>query len=339
MKRLIALAASAVLVLAFFASCGKQGNSNGKLVIYSPNTESIVNAIIPRFEAASGVKVDIISAGTGEIWKRIASEKNNPNADLVWSGQYPHYKPELLETYVSIHNDEIMPQYRNIDGTMTPFCLDGAILAVNSNLIGDIRVESYADLLNPALKGKMIIGDPTNSGSAFQQLINILTVIGGNDYTSPDNKGWEYLRQLLVQIDGKIGQSSSTVHKGVADGEYTVALTYEDPVISYIRDGAPVRAVYPTEGVSFQPSLAGIIKDCKNLDNAKKFIDYIVSKEGQDIIGTELTIRPIRADAQLASYMKPLSEINIAHDDFIKASEDKLKILELYKDIVTSLQE
>jgi iron(III) transport system substrate-binding protein len=332
MKKTIVLALCTVLALSVFFGCKK--DSGGKLVIYSPNSESLVTNIIPKFEELTGIKVELISAGTGEVWKRIESEKNNPYADIVWGGQLANYNADLLEDYVSSNNNGVLPQFRNISGKMTPYCLDGSVLLVNTNLIGNIKVDGYADLLNPALKGKLIMGDPTNSSSAFAQLSNMLMDMGGN-YTA--DAGWNYVRSLLIQVDGKIAQSSSGVHKGVADGEYTVGITYEDPSVTYVRDGAPVRVVYMKEGVSFLPALTGIVKGSKNLESAKKWVDFIVSKDAQNIIGTQLTVRPVRDDAELSSYMTPFSNFTITDEKPADIMVNKTKIVDRYKELVTSV--
>lgn len=324
----------AALMCVMVVGCQKKSAAGGNLVIYSPNTEALVENIIPAFEKATGVKVEIISAGTGECWKRIESEKNNPVADIMWGGQT--YKDELVERYVSVHNDEVLPQFRNVGGVATPYCLDGSVLLANKGLLSGIKVEGYADLLNPALKGKLIMGDPANSSSAFAQLTNMLYDMGGGDYFA--ESGWNYVRDLLIQLDGKIAQSSSAVHRGVAEGEYTVGLTYEDPSASYVRDGADVGVIYMKEGVSFMPAFALIIKNSKNPENAKKFVDFLTGKEAQDIIGTQLTVRPVRGDAQLGAYMRPITEINLIAEDMALIAERKAEIVERYKSLITSLQ-
>jgi iron(III) transport system substrate-binding protein len=160
--------------------------------------------------------------------------------------------------------------------------------------------------------------------------------MGGGDYFA--DAGWTYVESLLRQLDGKIAQSSSGVHKGVADGEYTVGLTYEDPSASYVRDGAPVKVVYMKEGVSFLPATSGIIKNCKNLENAKKFMDFLTSREAQDIIGTQLTVRPVRDDAALGSYMTPFSAITMIEEDQAQLGAGKNGIIDRYKNLVTSLR-
>jgi iron(III) transport system substrate-binding protein len=205
-------------------------------------------------------------------------------------------------------------------------------LLVNKDLIGDIKIEGYKDLLNPALKGKIAMGDPSNSSSAFAQLTNILLAMGG-DYTNA--AGWDYVKNLLAILNRKILNSSSAVHKGVADGEYIVGLTYEDPSAAYVRDGAPVEVIYMKEGVVYLSPGAAILKGAKNIENAKKFMDFLTSKKAQDIIGTKLTVRPVRADAKLGSYMKPIDQIKVIQEDVIYVQQHKNEIVEKYKAIFT----
>ncbi|MDR1951899.1 MAG: ABC transporter substrate-binding protein [Elusimicrobiota bacterium] len=336
MKKLIALSVSLLFAGIVFVGCGSSSSKAGKLVIYSPNTEDLVDNIIGAFEKETGIKVEIISTGTGEIFKRVEAEKNNPNADVLWGGSWAIYASnlDLLEEYVSENDKDLPKQYQNTTKKITTYCLDGSVLLVNKNLIGDITIEGYRDLLNPKLKGKIAMGDPSNSSSAFAHLTNMLLAVGGN-YTNP--AGWNFVKALLIQVNGKILNSSSAVHKGVAGGEYTVGITYEDPSAAYVRDGAPVEIVYMKEGVVFLYPGSAIVKGAKNLENAKKFLDFITSKKAQDIIGTQLTVRPVRADAELGSYMKPINEINVINEDYDYVQKNKNAIVDHYKRIFTEI--
>ena len=73
-----------------------------------------------------------------------------------------------------------------------------------------------------------------------------------------------------------------------------VGLTYEDPALKLLNDGVDVKVIYPKEGTVFLPGNAAIIKNAKHMENAKKFIDFLLSQDIQDKLGTETTIRPIR---------------------------------------------
>ena len=319
-------------------SSGTDGSSQGggELVIYSPNSEGLINATIPLFEEKYGVSVELIQAGTGELVKRIQSEKNDPYADVLFGGSWSQMydNEELWEPYVSANNDNVEDAYKNGCGFITGNTLDGSVLIVNTDLIGDIEINGYEDLLNPELKGKIATADPANSSSAFAHLTNMLLAMGGYE----DDQAWQYVEDLFENIDGKICESSSAVYKGVADGEYVVGLSYEDPCTQLVRDGAPVEIVYMEEGVVFLPASGVIVKGAKNMDNAKLFMDFIVSKEVQDIWGSTLTNRPVIKDATTSEDMRPFSEINVIEEDIPYVSAHKGEIVNRYTEIFTDLQ-
>lgn len=328
----------AFTLLMVLAACGSEEDNENKLVIYSPNSEDIINTIIPMFEQETGIEVELVSAGTGELLKRIETEAGNPNGDIMFGGSKAQMlgNGDLFEEYTSKNNDNMLEGHQNVGGFLTPYGADGSVILVNTDLIGDIEINGYEDLLNPELKGKIAAADPASSSSAFAQLTNMLLAMGG-DYTS--DEGWNYVEELVKNLDGKVASGSGNVHKGVADGEYTVGLTYEDPALSYVRDGAPVEVVYPEEGTVFLDAGVEIIKDAKHLDNAKAFADFITSEKAQNAFAQELTIRSLGKDVEIADYKKPLEEINIIEEDEEYVEEHRSEIVDTYKDVFTGAQE
>ncbi|MDO4701093.1 MAG: ABC transporter substrate-binding protein [Erysipelotrichaceae bacterium] len=310
--------------------------ASDKLVIYSPNSEGLMNSVVPLFEKTYGVKVEVIQAGTGELIKRLQSEKDDPYADVLFGGAHSQYisNPDLWENYVSTHDATLPEAYQNKSGFTTSYVLDGSVLIVNKELAKDIKIESYEDLLNPALKGKIAMGDPANSSSAFAQLTNILLAKGGYE----SEEAWDYVAKLIEQLDGKVASGSSAVYKSVADGEMVVGLSYEDPCAQLVRDGANVEVVYPSEGVVYLPATSGIVKNAKNLENAKKFIDFLQTPEVQDIFGTTLTNRPVLEAAKTGDYMTPIAQIKVLEEDREWVNAHKGELSSKYTDLFASLQ-
>lgn len=303
------------------------------LVVYCPHPVEFINPIIAEFEAKSGISVEVITAGTGELLKRVEAEKDNPLGDIFWGGSNSTLLPkkDLFEVYKSVNEDAVFDYCKNVEGMITRFTVIPSVIMVNTNLIGDIKVEGYEDVLNPALKGKIAFADPAKSSSSFEHLINMLYAMGKGD----PEKGWDYVGKLCANLDGKLLSGSSAVYKGVADGEYTVGLTFEEGAAKYVKDGAPVKVVYMKEGVVIKPDGVQIIKNAKNMENAKKFIDFVTSKETQTLIANQLCRRSVRTDVPAANGLTPTSEINIIKDNEEINSANKQAWLDKFKEIYT----
>ena len=117
-----------------------------------------------------------------------------------------------------------------------------------------------------------------------------------------------------------------------------MGLSYEDPCAQLVLDGAPVKIVYMKEGTVFLPASATIIKGAKNIDNAKLFIDFILSEEVQNIWGSTLTNRPVMKDAATNDAMTPMADINVIEEDIPYVSAHKSELVDKYTEIFTDLQ-
>jgi len=336
MKTLKKLATVSLAVACTFAltACKNEAKNGDSLVVYSPHPLEFINPLVTEFENQSGITVEVVAAGTGELLKRVEAEANNPLGDVLWGGSLSTLEPnsELFETYKSVNESAILDDYKNVDGKITRFTVIPSVIMVNKNLIGDIKVEGYADLLNPALKGKIANADPSKSSSSFEHVINQLYAMGNGN----PEAGWDYVNQFVKNLDGKLLSGSSAVYKGVADGEYTVGLTFEEAAAKYVADGAPVEIVYMNEGTIAKADGVVIIKDAKNMDNAKKFIDFVTSKEGQTLVANELNRRSVRGDVEAAKGLAPFENLKLIKDDEAWSNANKQIILDKYKDIYTS---
>lgn len=205
---------------------------------------------------------------------------------------------------------------------------------INKDLTKGMDIKGYADLINPELKGRISTADPVNSSSAFSQLTNILLAKGGYD----SEEAWNYVEELFTNIDGKISSSSSNVYKTVADGEMAVGLSYEDPTVKLLNDGANVEIIYPEEGTVFLPANSAVVKHAKNMDNAKKFIDFIISKDVQEVLAKSTTNRPVRDDVEIGENMKPLAEIKTLTEDYEYVIQHKDEIVQHYNEIFVEIQ-
>ena len=326
-----------LLAMIFIISCSQDGETNREeLIIYCSHPLDLMNTILDDFKLKNPeIKVDVVTAGTGELLKRIEAERENPLGDILWGGTLNSVKSksDLFENYVSTNESNIYEEFQNEEGNFTRFSAIPSVIMINTNLIGNVKVEGYADLLNPALKGKIAAADPASSSSAFEHLVNMLYAMGNGN---PEN-GWNYVERLCANLDGKLLSGSSAVYKGVADGEYAVGLTYEEGGISYVVLGSPVKVIYMKEGVISKPDGVYIIKGGKNLENAKKFIDYCVSLDAQNILINKVNRRAIRTDADSSEVVIPMTEIYSITDNPDIVESNRQKWLDKFRDIFTGI--
>ena len=326
MKKLLALCVLLSMCLCSVAFAEE------KLVIYTTVSKGVVSELVPMFEKETGIKVEIVRAGVGELIKRIQSEKDNPLADVLWGSALASLQAAgepYFEHYVSVNNDAMVDRYKNVEGWVTRHSLAVRCLLVNKNLIGDIPVTGYADLLNPALKGKISHVDPSASSSGYGHLCNMLFAMGGNDL----DKGWEYVDKFCANLGNKLLNSSSAVWKGVNDGEYTVGLTYEEVALQSVKSGAPVKIVYMKEGCFVEPNCTAIIKNAKNLENAKKFIDFLTGKEAQSMLINKLNLRSVRKDVEMGADFTATEDIPLFSADTSMSGKMKKAWLAKFKDL------
>ena len=336
MKRIIITILFALSLLYSIMGCSTEKSDTGEnsLVIYSPHPLSFLNALVDDFKAKNpGINVELIGAGSGELLKRVESEKDNPLGDVLWGGTVTIVKPKayLFEDFATTNSENI--PYKNIEGPLTRCTVVPSILMVNTNLAGNIKIEGYEDLLNPALKGKIAFADPAAAQSPFEHLVNMLYAMGGGD----TEKGWDYIKKFCANLDGKLLSGSSATYKGVADGEYTVGLTFEQGGVDYVAWGSPVKVVYMKEGVISKPDGVYIIKGAKNMENAKRFVDYITSYDAQKMINEKLNRRAVRSDLPPSNLFIPIEDINIIYDDEDLVVANKQKWLDKFRDIFTSI--
>lgn len=357
MKRLSLILLSAALVMSLTTSCNSGGNggdpapaatpssggtdapqaaaSTGKLIIYSPLTESMIDSMIQMFEADTGIEVEALAMGTGDALKRIETEASKPQADILWSGTIGTVKSksEFFADYTCANEDSFYPEYKNTEGNLTRFDTIPSVIMVNNDLIGDIQINGYKDLLHPDLRGKIAFADASASSSSFEHLVNMLYAMGDGN---PDN-GWDYVKAFCEQLDGKQLGGSSAVYKGVADGEYVVGLTFEQGAAQYLGAGAPVSVVYMEEGVIFRGDGAYIIKDCPNEESAKIFLDWLTSYDVQDYMNSTQFRRTVRTDVPETDAMAAMSTIHVIEDDESVTAAHKSEWLDAFKEIFTDV--
>ncbi len=261
-----------------------------------------------------------------------------PRADLVLGLSLTDISEEkdLFLPYVSFNDKYLLEPYRNLSGFATNYVLHGNCIAVNQTLAGRYEeIDSYSDLLRPEFYGEIDLADPKASSFGYEQLINILAANGGYGSES----AWNMVKGLLTQSPRGIHKSIADVYQEIASGRSMIGLSREDSCAQLIREGADLKLVYPKEGTLFIPRTAAILKSSVHDEYAKHFVDFLIGKDMQDILGTLLTSRPVRRDAQTSQFLPPIDRIQVIQTDLSELASHKEEILSHYENIRKEVEE
>ncbi len=308
---------------------------SGTVVVYSPHDADPLNAGINQFmETYPNVKVEVVAAGTGELCNRIAAESANPIADVLWGGgadSLAAFK-EYFQPYECANDEFIGEAYKDPDDLWIGESPLPMVIFYNKELIekdGLTIPQTWEELTNPEWKGKIAYCLPSKSGSAYTQLCTMILGHGGKE------DGWDFIKKLYENLDGKMVDSSGKCHKMVADGEFYVGLTLEKAAVQYAEDPS-VGFVYPQDGTSADPDGVALEKGCPTEENAKLFKDFVTSKECQAEQSQTWGRRPVRSDLEVGEGMAKLEDIILVDYDFDWAANEKEAIIETFNEIMVN---
>ena len=270
-----------------------------------------------------GIAVQVERSGAERIYQRITEEygSNIHNVDVVDSSDAANlvdYKQRnWLAAYVPADVGKWPARQRDPDGF---FAADRATLSVigyNTQLIQPADApKSYADLLAPKWKGKIVKAHPAYSG-------NIMTAT--YEISKAPGLGWAYMQKLAQQGIMQV-QSSTEPPKKLALGERPVMFDgNEYNALMLIDTQAPIAIVYPTEGTPLVSGAAGLMKDAPHPNAARLFDSYLFSAEGQQLLVTTGELRSFNPGVTEPANRVPLSKIKVFTADpaeQIKAVDD-----------------
>lgn len=336
---LIALASGICFAGGTSESKISEAGPTGSLVLYSSANDEEYYMIVDAFSAKyPNIKIECVQGGTGELLARERAEAANPQADIQFGGlSYSHSVTyaDLWEEYVSPNNAKLPDAFKSANNMVTLKSINLQCLLVNRALEKKLgfEISSLEDILRPELKGKISFADPNLGSTAYRWLTCILYVMGNGD---PDSDAaWQYIEKLIQNLDGKLANSTATAHKNVKNGEYVVGFTSESNANAYLADGFgdELKVVYPKEGTTAPSYGIAMIKNCKNMDNAKLFVDFIISDEGQQIYA-DSSFRPANTNFKNSrEYIQDIGNIKIVTENEDYIADNQQEILDRFNNL------
>jgi iron(III) transport system substrate-binding protein len=298
--------------LALLGWAGSAAAQQG-IALYTSNEATLNKLIATEFEKETGIAVNVISAGSGVVIKRVQTEKDRPQGDLIWgiSRSLLQTNAEYFDSYASAHKGAIPAEYRDPQDRWIGTNLHLLVVLQNTKSIPDAQgPKTWDDLTTSKFKGNIAFTDPANSGSAYSTVTLLIDMWGGG------NAGWSKVEKLFANT--RVLNRSSLVFQGVGNGEYGLGISLEYAGYLWASNGAPVKVVYPADGTIPQMEGVAIIKGGPNTAGARKFVDYVNRKDVREMILKQTFRRPARQDLDLPNLpgkMPRLSDLKIVKYD------------------------
>jgi iron(III) transport system substrate-binding protein len=321
------------LAWAFILGTFVPGMADGKIMVYSPWKDEIMQKFGAMFQKETGIKLESINISTGEIHARLKGEKARPQAD-VWHSVRAELLDKakgegLIASYKPANAKFLLPRYAYPnEPAFTGTTMYPLVVGYNVNALKKMGVEppkTYEDLLNPRWKDKIIMPHPAASGTGYAFLVTVIQLFREKGETGiQSEKGWDYLVKLNQNVS-QYTRSGSAPAKLVATGEFPLCITFYDRVFQLAGEGYPIAFTTPSPTFA-EPSCTAIIANAPNMDGAKKFMEFILSKNAQELAVT-LGNYSVRPDVAPPKGAPPLKDLKVFQDDYKWGSKYKKELL------------
>ncbi len=322
-KLIIGIAVLSIILMAGSAL------AKGRLVIYCSNEPFACQAVADEFAKKYDVKVQMTRAGSGTTYAKILAEKDKPKGDVWYAGTLdPHSQAGvngLLEPYESPMLKEIGKEFQN-PATSKKHHSAGVYAgvlgySVNTKVLKEKGLpmpRSWEDLTKPIYKGMVQVASPQSSGTAYTVLATMVQLKGEED-------AFKYLAKLHKNVN-QYTKSGSAPGKAAARGETMIGIGFLHDHAKQKADGFPLELVVPSEGTGYEIGGLSIIKGARNLDNAKKFVDFMLSAEGQEVPQRVKMFQvPTNIHAKVPKEAIRLDQVKLIDYDFVKYGSEKMR--------------
>ncbi|GAB7054376.1 MULTISPECIES: ABC transporter substrate-binding protein [Paenibacillus] len=251
--------------------------------------KAIRDVIAPKFREETGIKVNFLSALSGEILSKVELQKNAPQLDVAV------YVP--LDVQRAVEKDLVEP----LDEATVPNMklLDSRFVAVDNKGVpafglviapayntktfeqnGIAPITSWNDLIRAEYKGKTAYSDIANDWS-FTTLYNLAFANGGSlDNMEP---GLEKAKELARYSD-TFYKNSTQMMPAMQQGAADVTVMGSYAIADLAESGVPLKMVIPKEGAPLQAFNATVVKNAPHKAEAIQFLNYLISEESQKLI-------------------------------------------------------
>ncbi|ASS65439.1 MULTISPECIES: ABC transporter substrate-binding protein [unclassified Paenibacillus] len=323
------------------AAANQAGSESGapksdKLVVYSALNEDDMIQLKQRFKEDTGIEMEYLNLGSaGEASTRVQAEKSSPKADVLVGGSVEFYQPlaeqGVLEKYTSPNVADIDAKFNDPNGYWQGWYMGVLGIVLNTERYkkelepkGVQEPRTWDDLLDPAYKGQFVTSNPATAGGGYIFVADQLFRLG-------EQQGWDYLKKLNANVHHYTPKAGDGIQL-TATGEFIAGMSWAHDIVKSAKQGYPIKVIVP-EQTAYEIGGAGIIHGGANTDNARKFMDWLLTKETGEL-NTKMSNRySVRGDVAPPEGMIPVSEVDLVDYDRAKAAAMKADVVKQFTDM------
>jgi iron(III) transport system substrate-binding protein len=284
----------------------------GKVTWYTSVDVKVAEGVAKAFRSEyPGIDIEVERSGSERVFQRINQEYQSSihNVDVVNSSDASHFLYWKQQKWLSSHTPpdvkRFPAQYKDPEGYYATWRATLSVTGYNTKLVdAKDAPTSYADLLDPKWKGKLVKAHPGYSGTALTGTYAIVKALG-----------WDYLEKLSKQNVLQV-QSTTATPKSIASGERVVMVDgNEYNMFIEIDAKSPVKIIYPKEGTPFVTSPSAIFAGAPHPNAARVLENFLFTAKIQQLTVDQGGTRSMHPDVKDPPGRTPLEEIKLLPDD------------------------
>jgi iron(III) transport system substrate-binding protein len=299
------------------------------LLVYTALETDALKLYKDAFEKANpDIEIKWVRDSTGIITAKLLAEKANPQADVVaglaasslallkQEGLLQAYEPKGFKALNPSYSDSARPPaWVGMDVWAATICFN----RVEAQKLGLPKPESWKDLSKPIYKGKITMPHPASSGTGYLDVTSWLQMWG-------EKEGWKYMDGLHENIAQYV-HSGSKPCKQAGAGEFPIGISFEFRAHQVQKSGAPIDLIFPKEGLGWDIEATSIMKASKKMAEAKRFADWMASKDANTIHANWWAVVAYPGVAKPLEGVPPNLEQRLAKNNFNWAAQNRARIL------------
>ena len=311
------------------AAVSASAQQRTRLQVYSTLEVENIADFKKAFEAENrDIEIVWIRDSTGVLTAKILAEQNAQRGDAIWglavTSTMQLKERGLLEPYAPKNLAALKPSFRDPADPPSYVGMEGWVAAVCFNTVeaqklGLPKPQSWFDLLDPKFKGKITMPHPASSGTGYFHVSAWIQTFG-------EDKAWAFMDRLHENIAFYV-HSGSQPCKLAAAGEFPLGISAEISAADARHKGAPIEGLLMKEGGGWEMDTAAILQGTKNLEAARRLMDFAASRKANELYATFVSQVAMPGIASnIPDYPAGVAELMIKND-FAWASANRARIL------------